>query len=35
MVRLDLKYINEWSLGLDLKILLKTPGAVFGGKGAY
>lgn len=35
MVRLDLKYINEWSLGLDLKILLKTPGAVFGGNGAY
>jgi lipopolysaccharide/colanic/teichoic acid biosynthesis glycosyltransferase len=35
MVRLDLKYINEWSLGLDLKILLKTPGAVFGGDGAY
>jgi lipopolysaccharide/colanic/teichoic acid biosynthesis glycosyltransferase len=35
MVRLDLKYINEWSLGLDLKILLKTPGAVFSGNGAY
>ena len=35
MVRLDLKYINEWSLGLDLKIMLKTPGAVFGGDGAY
>jgi lipopolysaccharide/colanic/teichoic acid biosynthesis glycosyltransferase len=35
MVRLDLKYINEWSLGLDFKILLKTPGAVFGGDGAY
>jgi lipopolysaccharide/colanic/teichoic acid biosynthesis glycosyltransferase len=35
MVRLDLKYISEWSLWLDLKILLKTPLAVFGGKGAY
>ena len=34
MVRLDLKYICEWSLWLDLKILLKTPGAVFIGKGA-
>jgi lipopolysaccharide/colanic/teichoic acid biosynthesis glycosyltransferase len=34
MVRLDLKYISEWSLRLDLKILLKTPGAVFGGEGA-
>ena len=35
MVRLDLKYINEWSLWLDLKILFKTPKAVFGGEGAY
>jgi lipopolysaccharide/colanic/teichoic acid biosynthesis glycosyltransferase len=35
MVRLDLKYISEWSLWLDLKILLMTPKAVFGGKGAY
>ena len=35
MVRLDLKYINEWSLSLDLKILLKTPGAVISGNGAY
>jgi lipopolysaccharide/colanic/teichoic acid biosynthesis glycosyltransferase len=35
MVRLDLKYISEWSLWLDLKILMKTPKAVFSGKGAY
>lgn len=35
MVRLDLKYISEWSLWLDIKILLKTPKAVFSGKGAY
>lgn len=35
MVRLDLKYISEWSLWLDLKILLKTPRAVLGGQGAY
>jgi lipopolysaccharide/colanic/teichoic acid biosynthesis glycosyltransferase len=35
MVRLDLKYIREWSLWLDLKIILKTPKAVFSGKGAY
>ena len=35
MVRLDLKYISEWSLWLDLKILLMTPKAVFSGKGAY
>ena len=35
MVRLDLKYIREWSLWLDLKILLKTPWVVITGKGAY
>lgn len=35
MVRLDIKYINEWSLWLDLKILLMTPKAVLCGKGAY
>jgi len=35
MVRLDLKYIYEWSLWLDFKILLLTPWAVIKGKGAY
>jgi lipopolysaccharide/colanic/teichoic acid biosynthesis glycosyltransferase len=35
MVRLDLSYINRWSLWLDFKILLMTPKAVLGGKGAY
>jgi lipopolysaccharide/colanic/teichoic acid biosynthesis glycosyltransferase len=35
MVRLDLKYARSWSLWLDFKILLKTPGAVFSGVGAY
>ncbi len=35
MVRLDLKYITEWSLWLDIKILLMTPKAVLSGKGAY
>ena len=35
MVRLDLKYIRECSLWLDLKILLKTPLAVFSSRGAY
>jgi lipopolysaccharide/colanic/teichoic acid biosynthesis glycosyltransferase len=35
MVRLDLEYIRKQSLGLDLKILLKTPAAVLSGEGAY
>lgn len=35
MVRLDLRYIKDWSLWLDLKILFKTPRAVLTGKGAY
>jgi lipopolysaccharide/colanic/teichoic acid biosynthesis glycosyltransferase len=35
MVRLDLEYAMSWSLWLDIKILLKTPLAVFGGDGAY
>ncbi|MBV8206119.1 MAG: sugar transferase [Acidobacteria bacterium] len=35
MVRLDLRYAHEWSLWLDLKILLKTPAAVLRGTGAY
>jgi lipopolysaccharide/colanic/teichoic acid biosynthesis glycosyltransferase len=35
MVRLDLRYSRSWSLWLDLIILLRTPGAVFSGHGAY
>jgi exopolysaccharide biosynthesis polyprenyl glycosylphosphotransferase len=35
MVRLDLKYIREWSIWLDIRILLKTPLVVFSGTGAY
>jgi lipopolysaccharide/colanic/teichoic acid biosynthesis glycosyltransferase len=35
MVRLDLKYINEWSLWLDLKIILKTPWVMISGNGGY
>lgn len=34
-VEMDLKYIDEMSLGTDLKLLFRTFGAVFGGKGAY
>jgi lipopolysaccharide/colanic/teichoic acid biosynthesis glycosyltransferase len=35
MVRLDLKYMRECSLMLDIVILLKTPWAVISCKGAY
>jgi lipopolysaccharide/colanic/teichoic acid biosynthesis glycosyltransferase len=33
-IRLDLDYIDRWSLGLDLKILLRTIPAVLSGLGA-
>lgn len=33
-MRMDLQYIDEWSLGLDAKILLKTIPAVISGHGA-
>lgn len=35
MVRLDLHYIQNWSLSFDLKIILKTIKAVLTRKGAY
>jgi lipopolysaccharide/colanic/teichoic acid biosynthesis glycosyltransferase len=35
MVRMDIQYTREWSLWLDIKILLKTPWVVLTGKGAY
>ncbi|MEE0956042.1 MAG: sugar transferase [Eubacterium sp.] len=34
VVRLDCEYIDNWSMGLDFKILVKTIGAVFTGKGS-
>lgn len=34
-VKLDLIYIERWTLLEDLRILLLTPGAVFGGRGSY
>lgn len=34
MVRLDLRYCQNWSIWLDVKILLATPRAVFNGGGA-
>jgi lipopolysaccharide/colanic/teichoic acid biosynthesis glycosyltransferase len=34
-IQLDLRYVENWSLSLDLLILWKTIGAVLGGRGAY
>jgi exopolysaccharide biosynthesis polyprenyl glycosylphosphotransferase len=34
-VRLDLRYVEDWSLALDAEILWKTARAVFSGDGAY
>jgi exopolysaccharide biosynthesis polyprenyl glycosylphosphotransferase len=33
-IELDLEYIDNWSLGLDMKILMKTPAAVLTSRGA-
>jgi exopolysaccharide biosynthesis polyprenyl glycosylphosphotransferase len=35
MVRLDLYYIQNWSIGMDIKILLKTIPVVIFGRGAF
>lgn len=35
MVRLDLEYARNWSPWMDIKILLRTPGAVVLGSGAH
>lgn len=35
MVRMDLDYIENWTLWKDIKILFKTPRVVLMGKGAY
>jgi exopolysaccharide biosynthesis polyprenyl glycosylphosphotransferase len=34
-MKLDLEYVDRWSLGLDLQILLRTVPAVLGARGAY
>lgn len=34
-VRLDLRYVDNWSLGMDIGILAATARAVVGGRGAY
>ena len=35
MVRLDRYYLDNWSLGLDLSIILRTIPIIFTGRGAY
>jgi len=35
MVRLDIQYARQWSIWLDVTIILQTPRAVFLGDGAY
>jgi exopolysaccharide biosynthesis polyprenyl glycosylphosphotransferase len=35
MVECDLEYIRNWSLALDLQVLMETPVAVLSGRGAY
>jgi exopolysaccharide biosynthesis polyprenyl glycosylphosphotransferase len=35
LVRLDFYYIDNWSIWLDIAILIKTAGAVLTGRGAY
>jgi len=34
-IKTDMEYIDNWSLGLDFKILMKTIPAVLTGRGAY
>lgn len=35
MIELDIKYIENWSFRLDLEILIRTPQAVLGERGAW
>jgi lipopolysaccharide/colanic/teichoic acid biosynthesis glycosyltransferase len=35
LVRLDIYYLENWSIWLDISILVKTIPAVFAGRGAY
>jgi putative colanic acid biosynthesis UDP-glucose lipid carrier transferase len=34
-IKLDLYYIDHWSIWLDIKILARTPYAVFGAENAF
>jgi lipopolysaccharide/colanic/teichoic acid biosynthesis glycosyltransferase len=35
IVTLDVRYVEEWSLLMDLKVILRTIPAVLIGRGAY
>jgi len=35
LVRMDVEYIRNWSMGMDLKLLCLTPSRVIRGRGAY
>ena len=35
MIALDISYVRDWSILLDLSILLRTPAVVLGGRGAH
>ncbi len=35
MIRYDIQYVHQWSLGLDLRILFETPLVVLSGRGAW
>ena len=34
VIKLDLKYINTWDIGMDIKLILQTVGIIFTGRGA-
>lgn len=34
VIKLDMQYINNWDIGMDVMLILKTVGIIFTGKGA-
>ena len=34
VIKLDMQYINNWDIGMDIKLILKTVGIIFTGRGA-
>ncbi len=35
VVKLDMKYVKNWNIGMDISILLKTVGVVLAGSGSH